>query len=266
MKKILLIFSGIFAFGIVSPVMAVTITKAAPVVQKQTSATSGATSLMPTVLGLVSQVQALNQKNKELSAECIPSRAEIDFVNNLVKEWAKTGSMSADAAVNNLKMPRCENGADGGYARAIELYGPDETDVICTDYFNDSNAVWYNYPKAAMAQYCVDGAETCTGSKRKTVSNIYNVFALIDFSTDDLTTAEGTKYAKLTDKIEKCSDAKISAARRLMWGEFLTNTLSTVGAPTNTGSIMDAVKSVSSGGLGGGMNSISGIATQFLNQ
>ena len=74
---------------------AVTIKKAAPVVKQETSAQNIGANLLPTVMGLVSGIQALNQQQKTLTAECIPSSQEINFVNNTIKEWAKTGASTA---------------------------------------------------------------------------------------------------------------------------------------------------------------------------
>ena len=93
MRKNLAIFIASLACVTVNSAMAaVTIKKAAPVATQETSATNTATSLVPSVLTLVNDVQVLSAKSRELDTECTPSSAEIEFVNNTIKEWAKTGS------------------------------------------------------------------------------------------------------------------------------------------------------------------------------
>ena len=88
---------------------------------------------------------------------------------------------------------------------------------------------------------------------------------MIDFSAEDLYGAnEVTMFGNLTNKIEKCSDAKLSARKRQMWGEFLTDTITNLGQPTNTGTIMDAVSGITSGGGLGSIGNIGNLAVQFL--
>lgn len=269
MKKFLLIFAAI---AVACPNMAhaaVTIKKAAPVAAKKTSAVESTGSMIPTVLGLVSAVKELNAKTKELTAECVPTAAEITFVNNTVKEWAKTGASTWQEAEKALGMKRCDNTSSGGYQRMVELNAGETDELVCTDWFGgagNDGMVWENFPMAAKATYCADGSFECGNSQKKTVSNIYNVFNLIDFGEADYTPSEAKMASQLLAKIEKCSDAKLSAAKRAMWGEFLVNTISNVGQPTNTGAIMQSVGNISQSGLGGGLSSLSGIATQFLNK
>lgn len=269
MKKFLLIFSAV---AVACPNMAhaaMAIKKAAPVAAKQTSAVESTGSLVPTVLGLVSSIKDLNAKTKELTAECVPTTAEITFVNNTVKEWAKTGASTADEAEKALGMKRCKNASTGGYEKSVEINAGEDDEFICTDWFDgagNTGMVWYKYPMAAKATYCADGSFECGNSQKKTVSNIYNVFNLIDFGTEDYTPSEAKMASQLLAKIEKCSDAKLSATKRAMWGEFLVNTISNVGQSTNTGAIMQSVGNISQSGLGGGMSSLSGLATQLLDK
>lgn len=269
MKRIFLIFS---AFAVACPGLAhgaMAIKKAAPVAPKTTSAVESTGSLLPSVLGLVSAVKSLDAKTKELTAECVPSAAEISFVNNTVKEWAKTGASTADEAERALGMKRCKGKASGGYAQSVEINAGEDDEFVCTDWFGgagDTGMVWENFPMAAKATYCADGSFGCGNSQKKTVSNIYNVFNLIDFGTEDYTPGEAKMASQLLAKIEKCSDAKLSAAKRAMWSEFLVNTISGVGQSTNTGAIMQSVGSISQSGLGGGISSLSGLATQLMDK
>lgn len=247
-----------------APVSAVTITKAAPVASQDTSTVESSASLVPTVLGLVSGIQQLKAQQAALTAECIPSTQEINFVNNTIKEWAKTGSMSAEEVRQRLGRRPCTV-ASGGYRQNILTSAGTEMSDICYDYFAGSGndgMVWAGYPMVGTATYCEDGSLNCTD--KKTASDIYEIFNLIDFTEADYTASELTMAARLTSKIEQCSSARLSAKKRELWGSFLTDTISSLGQPTSTGNIMQQVSAITGSGAGGALNTISGFATQML--
>ena len=246
---------------------AVTIKKAAPVTTQQTSAVESGASLLPTVLNIVSGVKQLNQQQMDLNAECQPTSSELDFVNKTIREWAKTGTMTADEVENAMGgMRRCENSV--GYAASVRVaYGIDQNELICYDWNSDPNMVWYKFPVASKASYCTDGSISgCDAKNRKDVSNIYDVFRLVDFSQDDYTVAEAQMASKIIAKIEKCSYAKLSAKQNAMWGEFLVGTIGNLGKKTNTAAIMQTVSGVANTGGTGLLQSLGGIATQFMAQ
>jgi len=269
MKKILRIIIGILPLAVGLPAQgAVAIKKAAPVATKSAgeSASSTAASIVPAVLSLVSGVQQLTQKQKELTAECIPSSQEIAFVDNTMKEWAKTGTKTAEEVRKELKREPCAL-ADGGYRSAVELAaGTDLSDSICYDYFGgeaNKGMIWEGYPKVGNATYCADGSSSCSAKNKKHASDIYEIFNLIDFTQADYTKAELTMATKLIAKIENCSSAKLSARKRKEWGNFLIETMGNIGQSTNTGAIMQSVSNITSGG---GLSSLGSIATQFIAQ
>lgn len=266
MKKNLLILVGAISWMTATAAMAVTIKKAAPVATQETAtSTSGAASLLPTVLSLVNNVQQLNQQQKALTDSCIPSSAEIEFVNNTMKEWAKTGANTAEDMQKALKRNRCRS-ANGGYAVSVQAAVGTDANTICYDYFTgvgNKGMVWEDFPKVGKATYCPDGSLSCAEKNKKTVSDIYDIFNLIDFSEADYTPAEAKMAGRLISKIEDCSYARLSAKKREVWGEFLTTTISNIGQPTNTGAIMQSVSGLTSGG---GLSSLGSIATQFMNQ
>ncbi len=266
MKKILLIFIGC-VFAVQNSVSAaVVIKKAAPVTTQKTSGLDSASSLVPGVINLISGVRQLTQQQKALTEECIPTNSEITFVNDMVKEWAKTGASTAERAFNSLTVKKCSTPSE--YETKVKLWGEDaDSGDLCYDYFGgdaDKDTVWYGFPKAGKAYYCTDGSiGTCSAKHRKDVSNIYEVFNLIDFDTSDYTADELTKASKLIAKIENCSFAKLSAKKKALWGEFLTGTISSVGQKTNSGTIMDVVSNVagsSGSGAGGMLQSLTGVA------
>lgn len=264
MKKLLLIFAAFFVYAADMPAGAVTINKAAPVAPQESSSSTTVSSLVPTVLGIISNVQQLSAQQKQLTAECIPTSQEITFVDNMIKEWAKTGSMTADEVEDRLGRKRCRV-AVGGYQNSVQISaGTDMTETICYDYFaGDGNTgmVWENFPKVGVATYCADGSLTCASKDKVTVSDIYDIFNLIDFDENDYSKTDLTMATKLMNKIESCSYARLSAKKRQMWGEFLGETINSLGEPTNTGSIMQAVSGITSGG---GIGSIGTLATSLL--
>ena len=269
MRKILLLFVGglVVVHGTAG---ALTITKAPAVAKQETSAQNVGSNLLPTVINLVSGIQALNQKQKALTAECIPSSQEISFVNNMIKEWAKTGAARAEEVESGLGMKKCASSYDGGYANSVRMAADTEDeDLLCYDYYGskaDEGTVWFKFPKAVSTYYCTDGSvNSCSDKYRKYVSNIYDVFNLIEFSSDDYTESEAKMAATLMSKIENCSYAKLSARKKALWGDFLTTTVGSLGQKTNTASVMDVVGSMSLGGSG--LQSLGGlgdVATKLL--
>ena len=143
-RNLLFLVAGLALVGNVAQ-GAITIKKAAPVAAKQTSALEAGQTLVPTVLGLVSGIQQLNKQQKELTAECSPTGQELDFVNKIVKEWAKTGAATADEVENRLGMRRCSTGPTGGYQTSVRVAaGTDESSIVCFDYFGGQvMKVWF---------------------------------------------------------------------------------------------------------------------------
>ena len=228
--------------------------------------TSG--SLLPGVIGLVSNVSALNKQQKELAAECVPTTTEISWVNNMVKEYAKVGSSSANQMFKTVAGTGSDECKGETYADSVKNTVTANLEP-CTERFSgsgDQSMIWYNYPKAAYGTYCADGIEPCSASKRKTVSNIYKVFGAIDFTLVDYTTDEATMFGKLMEKAEKCSPENISKRNREAYSSFLTTTIANTGSSTNTGSIMQAVGGLTGGGGLSGIGSLAPTVTQFFDK
>lgn len=247
---------------------AVAIKKASSVASSASSgsAASTAASIVPAVLNLVSGVKSLNSMQKELENDCIPTAQEISFVDSTLKEWAKTGEMSAKEVERKLGRKPCPGGI--GYESAVRIAAGTQDVEVCYDNYagTDADMIWYGYPKVGNATYCADGLLNCGEKSKKHASDIYDIFNLISFSADDYTKTEATMAARLMDKIERCSYSKLSAKKREMWGEFLTNTMSNVGQKTDTGMIMQSVGGITTNGLGGGLQSLGAIATQFMDR
>ncbi len=236
-----------------------------------TSTTSMGASLLPTALGLVSNVMQLSQQQKALTAECEPTARELNFVNSMIKEWANAGG--ANPFLSSSGIRACvppEN-----YADSVRYSGTGvaiDNSAICWDSFKESeahNAVWAGYPKAAVAEYCTDGTDSisgCSSNNRKKVTNMWTLFEMIDFENKDYTRGEATQAAALLQKAANCSGTKLSAKRLETFGGFITGTISNLGQPTNTGSIMNAVSSIVGQKGIGNIGGIATVAAQFLDK
>lgn len=271
-KALRYFFVGLFSLTAMPAMSAVAIKKAASVSTQQATKMDGASSLVGTVLTLASGVKALSQKVNEMDAECQPTSEEITFVNEIIKEWAKTGAASAEDVQRSLRRRPCDvSSGIGGYQAAVEvsvLMG-DDTE-LCFDSFRgtgNEGMVWYNFPRVGTATYCDDGSRSC-GKKLKHTSDIYEIFNLVDFTDADYTKKEAQVAGKIIAKTEKCSGAKLSQAKKALWGDFLTESIGNMGKKTNTASIMDTVSGVvgSGGGLTGGLQSIGGFITNTMNR
>lgn len=272
MKKILLNFICVFV-AVCGTASGVSITKAPAVATKKASVQDASATFVPTVLNLVSNVQQLNQKQKQLTAECIPTSQELQFVNNIIKEWAKTGAATAEEIEQGRMngMRRCSS-PTGGYESSVRMAADvDDDTMICYDYFSgtaNKDMVWENFPMAVSTYYCTDGSLSgCSEKSRKYVSNIYDVFNLVDFSEADYTVQEAKIAGNLIAKIEQCSYAKLNAKKKAMWGEFLIGTAGSLGQKTNTANIMEAINGLSGSlGNGGSLGAFGDIATKLLVQ
>lgn len=265
MKKVISIFfMALFLIPSVS-MGAVSVKKAASVKVNQQDKMESATSLVPTVIGLVGSVKSLNAQQDQLEADCVPTGEDVRIVNDLVKEWARIGDTTADVAVSGLGTPCSSDGAEGSYANAMQDMDKGET---CYEFYggtSNQGTVWYGFPKASYTRICKDGnAKDC-----RNVSNIYDVFAKIPFSNEDYSKSELASVTRLIEKSEKCAPGKIAAAKRELWGGFLTQTLSGVGQSAGVGgtdSIMQMVSSAGGGGIQSMLPSLGSVATQMLDK
>lgn len=265
MNKKLLFFVFMFGFCFcVTGNAAVAIKKSSNVAKQESASSATAGSLVPTVLGLVGNVQQLNAQQRALSEKCVPTSQEISFVNDMVKEWAMTGAATSDEAFGKLNVSPC-SGFESYATTAADANN--STVVVCYDKFSESEKIWDGYPKVGLATFCSDGASTCNSNKQKKVSNIWEIFSLIDFSAQDYTKSESSLAADLLAKQNDCTPARLNAKKKEALGEFVSNTLSNVGQPTNTGTIMQAVTSaVNSGGGLGSLSTLGSFVTPLMDK
>jgi len=252
--------------------------KAASVAKQDTSTstTSVGASMLPTALNLVQGVMALTQQQKALVAECYPTSSEINFVNNLVKEWANAGganpaepSITSGGTTYNTGIA-C--GANDTYEASVrrKAESNDGMQKVCWETFKATEArgaVWEGYPKAVVTPlYCPDGSFSCNENKKVKSSNMWDLFAIIDFGDADYTKSEASQAAALRQKVDKCSDAKLLAQKKAAVGGFITGTISNLGQPTNTGSVMEMVSGIMAQKGVGGVGGLANIATSLLDK
>ncbi len=273
MKRLLYIFIALVCLTPSFAPAAVSVKKAASVKKQETAAVDSATSLLPTVINLVGSVKNLNAQQQQLTADCVPTSEEIRVVNDLVKEWAKTGDMDAESAAYGLGQP-CSNypdsvldsrSEDGFYQSFMDIADKNE---VCYERFtgrNNADMIWFKFPKASSARVCdINNPKNC-----QTVSNLYDIFAKIPFGEEDYTESEAAKISRLIEKSEKCAPAKMRAAKRELWGGFLTQTLSGVGktsGASGTEAVIQAVSSAGGGGFQSMLPSLGQLATQALEK
>lgn len=122
MKKLSLFFVGVAAVAMCGDAFAavknLTPKKAQAVaIQEDSLSTSSiGTSLLPSVIGLATNVIQINKEQKELSSKCEPTTSEIEFVNNMMKEWAMAG---AENPIKSDSTKKCE----GMAKRAVIKFG-----------------------------------------------------------------------------------------------------------------------------------------------
>lgn len=261
MKKSVFIFAVVACLASSLAQAAVNVKKAAPVATKKTTAVESTTSLLPNVINLISNAKMLSVQQQQLSAECAPTADELKTVNDLVKEWAKIGDTYAESACYGLGEFECT----GTYSSNVQDFDKNEA---CYETFNtseDQGMIWAGFPKASSAKKCDSNGKNC-----KTVSNIYDIFVKIPFTDEDYTQAEARKVASIKEKSLKCAPERLKAAKRELYGGFLTQTLGTIGQSTGasgTSAVLNAVSSMGgSGDIKSMLPSLGQMALQGLDK
>lgn len=272
MKKLFFIFVALIyataSWGAIN-VKTSGVKKAAPVATKQVDKLDSATSLLPTVINLVANVKALNVQQQQLTADCAPTTSEIEMVNNLVKEWAKTGTITATVAESGLggycSEDRWKN-SSGYYHNYMEYADKKKS---CFENFSsdeDKDTVWYLFPKASKTEIC----DSINKQNCENISNIYDVFAKIPFTEEDFTEGEAKKISKFIEKMNRCAPGKLNAARSELVGGFLTQTLGSVGQSSGvagTAAVLDAVSGMGgSGDIKSMLPSLGQMAVQVMDK
>ncbi|MCL2339209.1 MAG: hypothetical protein FWC51_04645 [Proteobacteria bacterium] len=280
MKKKIYLLSMLYALcsamALPSPSHAVTIKKAdvvAPAPKASNNSPLSGNSLVPTALSLITGVMALNQQMSTLTGDCIPTAADVAFVSNAMKEFAKTGAIDGPTLAGALRgRAPCDPGNSVSFDNTAQTAAVTSGLQPCYETFNqpsDKNMIWFGYPRPGLTKVCKKngGAGGCAPKDEEVVSDVWDVFALVNFTPDDLLPQEATAFAKLMDKVERCSGAKLSAAKRALWVNFMTQEAGSLGTKTGSdlASTLGTVNQImASGGGTNPMSALMGLAPTMM--
>jgi hypothetical protein len=244
---------------------AMTIKKAESVAPAAKSAEDTLTgnSLVPTALSLITGVMALNQQMKDLTGDCIPTDAEVNFVSNIMKEYAKVGATDQKSITAGLKREPCDGESFKDRMQSAAMTSGIQPCFATFNQDSDKGMIWQDYPRASKASICKkNGGFNCLSKDEQIVSDVYDVFALVGFGPADYLPSEATLAAKMMEKIERCSNVKLAAKKRELWGNFM---FSAAGGLGKTGAgladTMSAVNQIMAAGGGASpMNALMGMA------
>lgn len=281
MKKIVLFFACLIAVcdDVCAAVKTFAPKKAQSVAVQETSLSTSSlgASLLPSVIGLATNVIQINKEQKELSAKCEPTDRDVNFVNNMVKEWAMAG------AVNPIASSEDKICGGSGEADSYKSWVQDNPESandeseMCFEVFKETaddkkEAVWNGFPKASLAKYCSDGSELsdCSSGSTRKATNMWAVFNMImgDFSDKDFTVEELKQATALLEKLDNCSAGKMAAKRKEAFGGLIMDSVNNIGnqSNTNTGSVVEMVSGLATQKGAGGIGGIANMATQFLGK
>lgn len=263
MKKTFAIFcSLLFALCSFSEAPAATvIKKAAPVATQKQEAGGllGGNSLIPTALGLVTNVMTLSKQQTALTKECEPTSAEVEFVRKLMQEWARAAGARPDMGGRIA----CADGRS--YANDVRTLG--EGMLPCYNSFNTSVDRWqiyYNYPYPGSGYKLKDPSAPDNDNNRIRMSDMYELFDKIGFTEVDLLASEASQYAKLKERALECSPAKLAAKQKELWGNMLTSVIGGMGQKQDSGNVLGQVGGIMQQGGGSPLGVLGGVGTTLL--
>ena len=245
----------------------VAVKKASSVKAQETSGLESmmGSSLVPNVVGLVTNVAALNKQAKEFDKECIPTESELRWVEKMVKEYAKIGG------TNSYDGKICGDSEKNAWINEVRNTSYAKMQPGCSAVaLDEANYIWNGYPKPQNAEYCSDQAELsgCSSSKKKKTTNMWDIFSMVsaEFAEEDYLADEISTYNKLMEKAEKCAPSRIKARKKEAYAGFIIDAVSNAGKKTNTGTILEAVSGLTQGGTASGMQTLLPVVTQFLDR
>ena len=216
------------------------------------------TNLAGMAIGLVAAVQSMKKEERGMNESCKPSTEQVNFVNKMMKEYAKIGQNPADKTKEAVGAPA--SGNCGTYENYV-LSGMGGE--ICYDVFkdptDDENRIWAQYPKAAQAvRACPKNKPGCAEPDKKYYSNAYEIYAQMGWTEADLLPDELSQHAAVMRKVEDCSAESLNRKQKEMAGNVITGAIGTLGKKQNTAATMQTAMGVVAGmdaptGLGGGL-------------
>jgi hypothetical protein len=239
--------------------------KADVVAAKSSPGLMDAGGLIATGMGIFQTIQGINQQFKALEAECVPSVSDVNFVQKMVLEVAKTGVSANDfnrglggvqactdinnyraneevRAANTGKVDKCFDAisASAGTINGISLIDTMEGSLLA------------GFPKVSSEKVQKSGGEMVN------VSNMHDIFSVVMgyFGPDDLLANEVANAQKLVQLADKCSEVKVNAARKQAWMGLAQQAIMGISEGTFQANPMDALGVAGAMSGGGGFNEL----------
>jgi len=207
--------------------------------------------LITTALGMGMGIWQLTQEQQTLAAECRPSEAQIEWLNRMMREWARAGGINTMAATHNQHVCRIS------FAEHVRQSHSNDFSM-CHPIFPNTGAnagmIWQGFPMAAIAYRCTDETafgQICPLNRREYVTNAFEVWTWIGFSDNDFIGDETNQLARWREFVDRCGGDRLNARRQEMWGNFMMQQAAGIGQQQDLGSIMGQVSGVmGQGGTG----------------
>jgi len=211
-------------------------------------------SLLATAINLGIGAMALQNQLKATAAACVPSVSDVNFVQRMVLEVAKTGVKASEFTksaggsclenVGNDFKTRAQNIHDGQAQRG---------EGKCADTVPTGDSIWDGTNVRLAANCTINGISFCTGTgdsrvitmdgallkgfpivsnenvqrtanqaNRANFTNIHDIFAAAMgyFQPDDLLESEINQAHRLSQLSEQCSETRLRAQQRQLWMNF----------------------------------------------
>ncbi|MDR2685428.1 MAG: hypothetical protein LBB23_01490 [Rickettsiales bacterium] len=204
-------------------------------------------ALLSTAIALGVNAMAISDQFKALDATCVPSSSDINFVQKMVLEVAKTGvplteftndaignTCSAGTSFKDNEEARVQTGSGKNFPRCFEKIdntSSTETQVNGITIRNNSEstldgAVLNSWPRVSSAKV--------TNSKNKeiNVSNIYEIWAAVSskLSQEDWLEGEITQGQRMNEQIQRCDPQALKNTKGAAWIGFAQEAIMGMGS------------------------------------
>jgi len=235
--------------------------------------TAAGMNLLGTAVGLVSGFQALKKTEQALEQGCMPSSAEVTWTNKMIQEFAKTGRMTAEKMFEASPAKEgSECGTADSYVRTASMgtavcYQAQKSSGGTAGANAGERPIWDGYPMAESGMACPPD-KTCNADKdKKGYTNVYDLLAIMDWKEADLINSEeASTWAKLTERMERCSPASIKRAKQEAVGGFITTAIGGIGQKQGTGDVMPMVNTLLNQSGNNAVNALGSVGTTILPQ
>jgi len=225
----------------------------------------GIANVLGTAVNLLSAVNTMKTQEKYLDDSCAPDSSDLQFVNSMVREYARIDAATASEMFAALPPQQKQNCSYAQTANAGQGV------AVCYDWFSgaeNAGRVWADYPMASLERLCPPEKPGCLQTETKTYSNIYEIYRAMNWTEDDLLPNEIAQHTRLMKKMETCSPELIKQQKMQMTGALIQNTINSIGKPQDMTSSMTQMNQLmqQSGTGGQGVNPLMQMGTMMLLQ